>query len=245
VYLIFSEGIMTESTKENRKVKPRIILSLLVFLLYTPLILFISSGRLDWWMGWIYSILAVVLSISSRILMARKHPDLVEERASYREAEGAKEWDKKLVPWVAQIGPLITLIVAGLDKRFGWSPILPMWVPWVALGIAILGFLFSTWALVENRYFSSIVRIQNDRGHTVCDTGPYQYVRHPGYAGGLVWYLMTPMILSTLWAYIPTLMVVGLTVLRTSLEDQTLQAELAGYQEYTQRTRYRLVPGIW
>ncbi len=236
---------MAEQNSQTHKINPRMIVGVIIFLLYTPLVLFITSGQLDWWMAWVYSAVSVILLLSSRVLMARKHPDLVAERASYRDAEGVKEWDKKLVPLIAQVGPLIVLIVAGLDKRFGWSSPISLWVSLAAWGIAFLGFFISTWALVENQFFSSVVRIQTDRGHTVCNTGPYKYVRHPGYAGGLIWYVMTPLILGTLWAYVPTLFVILLTVLRTSLEDKTLQAELPGHQEYTRQTRYRLVPGIW
>lgn len=237
---------MTEQNSQTRsKINPRMIVGAVLFFLFTPLMLFITSGQLDWWMAWVYSILSVVLMLGSRVLMARKNPDLVAERASYREAEGIKEWDKKLVPLVAQVGPLIILIVAGLDKRFGWSLSIPLWVSLVALLIALLGYIFSIWALIENRFFSSVVRIQTERGHTVCNTGPYKFVRHPGYAGALIWYLMTPLILGSFWAYIPTLIVVALMVLRTSLEDKTLQAELPDYKAYTQQTHYRLVPGIW
>ena len=236
---------MTEQRTQNRIINPSVIMHVIVFLLYTPLVLFISSGQLDWWMAWVYSIVGVVLSLVSRVLMAHRHPDLVAERASYRDAEGVKEWDKKLVPLVAQVGPFLMLLVAGLDKRFGWSPQFALWVSLAAFGIAILGFAFSTWALMENRYFSSVVRIQTERAHTVCNSGPYQYVRHPGYVGGLIWYLMTPLILGSQWAYIPTIFVATLTVLRTSLEDKTLHAELPGYEEYAGQTRYRLIPGIW
>ena len=236
---------MTPQSTPDRKIQPRMLVGLVVFLLYTPLVLLISSGQLDWWMAWLYSLLSVVLSLGSRGLMARRYPDLVAERASYREADGVKAWDKKLVPLVAQVGPLIMLVVAGLDQRFGWSRPMALWISLVALAVAVLGFAFSTWAMIENRFFSSVVRIQTERGHTVCSSGPYQYVRHPGYTGGLTWYLMTPLILGSLWAYIPTLFVVVLTVLRTYLEDITLQAELPGYQAYTRQTRYRLVPGIW
>lgn len=236
---------MTDQNTQMQKFNPRLILSVIFFLLYTPLVLLITSGQLDWGMAWVYSILSVVLSFGSRLVMARKHPDLVAERASFQEAEGVKTWDKKLVPWVAQIGPFVVLLVAGLDKRFGWTPELHPWIALVALAFAILGFLFSTWALMENRYFSTVVRIQTERGHTVCKTGPYKYVRHPGYAGGLIWYLITPLILGTIWAYIPTIFVMALTILRTSLEDQTLRAELPGYEEYVRQTRYRLSPGIW
>jgi protein-S-isoprenylcysteine O-methyltransferase Ste14 len=236
---------MNESKSQNRKINPRMIAGVTVYLMYTPLVLFITSGQLDWWMAWVYSIISVALSLGSRVLMARKHPDLVAERASFRDAEGVKDWDRKLVPWVAQVGPFIMLVVAGLDKRFVWSPPIPLWVSLVALLVAVLGFALGTWALVENRFFSSVVRIQTDRGHTVCDTGPYKYIRHPGYTSGLIWYLMTPLILGSLWAYVPTVIEVGLMVLRTSLEDKTLQAELPGYKEYTHQTRYRLLPGIW
>jgi protein-S-isoprenylcysteine O-methyltransferase Ste14 len=234
---------MTEQAK--LKLDTKTVVSIIVYLLFVPLVLFLTSWRFDWVMGWVYAILGVVLSIASRVLMARKHPDLVAERASFRDAEGVKEWDKKLVPWVAQILPFVGLIVAGLDKRFGWSPELPLWSALIALGVGLLGFAFSTWALVENRFFSAVVRIQSERGHTVCDTGPYRYVRHPGYAGGLLWTIMTPLMLGTLWAYVPTAVMVILTVLRTALEDKTLQEELPGYKEYTQQTRYRLLPGIW
>jgi len=236
---------MTEETSPTRAVNPRMLVSMIVYLFYTPLVLFITSGQLDWWMAWVYTLLSVVLSLGSRVLMARRHPDLVAERASYRDAAGVKAWDRKLVPLVAQVGPFIMLVVAGLDERFGWSAPLGLWVVLSALAVAILGYAFSTWAILENRYFSSVVRIQTERGHTVCSSGPYRYIRHPGYAGGLIWYLMTPLILGSLWAYIPTLLVVALTVLRTYLEDTTLQAELPGYQEYTHKTRYRLLPGIW
>jgi protein-S-isoprenylcysteine O-methyltransferase Ste14 len=239
----FSEGIMTNQTA--LKLDAKIIIRIVIYLFFVPLVLFLASWQFDWVMGWVYAILGIVLSIGSRILMARRHPDLVAERASFQDAEGAKDWDKKLVPWVAQILPFVGLVVAGLDKRFGWTPELPLWSALVALGVGILGFAFSTWALVENRFFSSVVRIQTERGQTVCNTGPYHYVRHPGYAGGLLWTIVTPLILGTLWAFIPTIIMVSLTVLRTSLEDKTLQEELPGYQDYTRQTRYRLLPGIW
>jgi protein-S-isoprenylcysteine O-methyltransferase Ste14 len=234
---------MTNQT--SPKIDAKTVIRVLLYLLYVPLVLFLSAGRLDWGTAWAYAIIGVVSSIGGRMLMARKHPDLVAERASFRDAEGVKDWDKKIVPWIAQILPFVVLIVAGLDKRWELSPQLPFWVGLAAWVVAILGLVFSNWALLENRFFSSVVRIQTDRGHTVCDTGPYKYVRHPGYAGGLVWYLMTPLMLGTLWAYIPTVMLIGLTSLRTYLEDKTLQEELPGYKEYTRKTRYRLFPGVW
>lgn len=111
--------------------------------------------------------------------------------------------------------------------------------------VMVLGYAFSTWALIENKFFSGVVRIQKDRGHHVISTGPYRIIRHPGYAGALWIYLATPIFMDSLWAFIPTILLVGVTIIRTSLEDRTLQNELPGYKEFTDQTRYRLFPGIW
>jgi protein-S-isoprenylcysteine O-methyltransferase Ste14 len=108
-----------------------------------------------------------------------------------------------------------------------------------------LGYVLSSWALLENRFFSGVVRIQKDRGHQVVSTGPYGFVRHPGYAGALLAYLVTPVLLDSTWAFIPAVLMAGVVILRTALEDRTLQEELPGYKDYARKTRYRLLPGIW
>ena len=149
------------------------------------------------------------------------------------------------MPFTALIGPFISWIVAGLDQRFGWSPDLPDWIQIAALILIQLGSLLGTWAMVVNRYFSSQVRIQTDRGHTVVREGPYRIVRHPGYAGALLSWLAAPVFFSSLWVILPTVLVMIASLIRTALEDHTLREELPGYEEYTQQTKYRLVPGIW
>jgi protein-S-isoprenylcysteine O-methyltransferase Ste14 len=105
--------------------------------------------------------------------------------------------------------------------------------------------MLGSWAIIENRFFSGVVRIQTDRGHKVVDTGPYRLVRHPGYAGALLAYFLTPILLDSIWAFVPVIFITVALVVRCRLEDETLQAELAGYKEFTQKTRYRLIPGIW
>jgi protein-S-isoprenylcysteine O-methyltransferase Ste14 len=213
-----------------------------VFFIFIPLIV---SGDVRWIEAWVLAILSVVVSIVSRVLAARKNPDIIQERASFTDAAGIKSWDKKIVPLIAFVVPALVYVVFGLDHRLGWS--MPVSTLMKAIGFIsyIAGFLLSTWAMVENRFFSSVVRIQKERGHVVCDTGPYQWVRHPGYLGGLISWVGMPLFVGSLWGYIPVLLIIILYIIRTRLEDQTLQAELPGYQEFAQRTRFRLLPGIW
>ncbi|MCJ7533093.1 MAG: isoprenylcysteine carboxylmethyltransferase family protein [Anaerolineales bacterium] len=136
-------------------------------------------------------------------------------------------------------------LVAGLDVRFGWAR--EPSVAWHVVGAVALavGLGFTSWAMIANAYFSTAVRIQSDRGHTVCRSGPYRFVRHPGYVGFILQSLSVPFLLGSLWALVPGITAAVLMGIRTSLEDRTLQTELPGYQDYVQEVRHRLVPGIW
>ena len=134
---------------------------------------------------------------------------------------------------------------AGLDHRFGWSPVFPLWLIVLGFLLISLGYAFAAWALIENRFFSSVVRIQVDRGHVVCDSGPYRVVRHPGYAGNMLALLGIVLALNSMWTLIPATVALIIAVIRTVLEDQTLQDELPGYRDYARRVRYRLIPWIY
>jgi len=160
------------------------------------------------------------------------------------EKEDAKKWDKVLAP-VMGFGTVFILAVVGLDARFGWSGDVSIPVETAALVMILGGWMLGSYALIENRFFSGLVRIQTDRGHHVVSTGPYAWIRHPGYAGAVINYLATPVFLDALWAFTPALLVTILVIVRTYLEDETLQNELVGYREYTEQVRYRLLPGIW
>jgi protein-S-isoprenylcysteine O-methyltransferase Ste14 len=221
------------------------IVATFFFALFFTFIPVIVSGDFRWVEGWTLAIVSIVFSLLSRVLAAHKNPDIIQERAGFTDSQGIKPWDKKIVPLLAFIVPLLIYTIFGLDRRFGWSMPVPVLVRVVGLFVFLSGFFLSTWAMVENRFFSSVVRIQTERGHTVCDTGPYRWVRHPGYLGGLIGWVGIPIFLGSLWGYFPVLIEMALYVIRTRLEDQTLQAELPGYKEYTQHTRYRLLPGIW
>jgi protein-S-isoprenylcysteine O-methyltransferase Ste14 len=223
----------------------KLILRAIIFLTLPPALLFISAWRLDWWMAWVYLGLVIVSSVFSRIMMARKYPDLVEERAHALEKDNTKPWDKILARLVAFLGPTVILVVAGLNVRFGWPPQISINLQLAAFMVVILAYLLAHWAIMSNKFFSATVRIQTERGHTVVTGGPYQYVRHPGYTGGIVAHLATPLMLGSVWALIPGVLTAGLLVVRTALEDKVLQQELDGYQEYAQQVYYRLLPGIW
>ena len=207
--------------------------------------LFLSAGKLGWWEGWAY--IAVVLSdlLVNRTLLLLKYPDRIQERMDAAKKENVKPWDRVLVPLVAVILPLAAWIVAGLDERFGWSPDLPDGIQLIALAAVLAGILMLSRATFINRNFSSHVRIQSDRGHAVATSGPYRFIRHPGYAGEILSWLAVPVFFSSTWVGILTVLAVIAYVIRTALEDRTLQKELPGYREYAQSVRYRLIPGIW
>jgi protein-S-isoprenylcysteine O-methyltransferase Ste14 len=236
---------MADTSVNDRVVPVRAVLGFIGYLFLNPLILFISAGTAKWGIAWAYFTLSIFGMIASRVIANRRNPGLLAERARYRESDNVKAWDKALVPIAALFGPVAALIVAGLDMRYGWTDLIPLWGQLLGLLVGVFGFLIASWAMVENRFFSAVVRIQEDRDHTVCDTGPYRLIRHPGYAGGILFYLITPIVLNAMWAFIPMGISVAAIVIRTALEDKALQNELEGYQEYTWKTRYRLVPGIW
>ncbi len=210
-----------------------------------PALLFAAAGRLDWPAGWAYSAVILATIVGSRIAVARVHPDLLRERGRTAERRNAKGWDEVLMPLVALLGPILIMVVAGLDERFTWSGVASTAEIVAGLVVVALGGVFASWAMVENRYFSATVRIQDDRGHSVVSTGPYAIVRHPGYLGGLIAYLGTGLALGSYWALLPALLTLAGIAARTALEDRTLRAELPGYEEYASRVRYRLLPGVW
>jgi protein-S-isoprenylcysteine O-methyltransferase Ste14 len=135
-------------------------------------------------------------------------------------------------------------IVAGLDTRFQWSS-MGIGLQWIGFVLLILGYVLPQLALTNNPFASGVVRIQKDRGHTVSSGGPYKFVRHPMYLGSLLADFGIPLFFGSYWALIPGAIMAALFIYRTEREDQTLQEELPGYKEYSQKVRYRLVPGVW
>jgi protein-S-isoprenylcysteine O-methyltransferase Ste14 len=181
-------------------------------------------------------------TIATAFVILRRRPDLLAERLGPR--KGAKRWDTTImgVHGLLQLG---VYVVAGLDHRHGWSAALPAAVQAAALAVCSLGYALVVWATASNAFFSLIVRIQTERGHSVVTTGPYRHVRHPAYAGALLTIPSVPILLGSWWALLIGVGDAALMIVRTALEDLTLQAELPGYPEYVLQVRQRLVPGLW
>jgi protein-S-isoprenylcysteine O-methyltransferase Ste14 len=220
-------------------------LRLILVHLSIPLVLLACGGGIRWWQAWIFSVLFVAAGIGGRIWAEWRHPGLMAERTRSLNASDVKAWDKVLGPLMALTLSFPLVIVAGLDHRFGWSPIFPAGLNITGVFMVALGYVFAAWAFAENRFFSAMMRIQTDRGHVVCDSGPYRIVRHPGYAGNLLALPGIVLALNSAWTLIPVGVALVVAVIRTALEDRTLQEELPGYREYASRVRYRLFPGVY
>ena len=206
------------------------------------LLLFLAAGTVNWIAGWAMVIVMAGWVIGTAVVVIPRYPELLAERVGPK--KGAKAWDTALLGLYG-VAMMIMWIVAGLDLRYGWSSGISPLAQIVALLIVVAGYALVVWATGTNAFFSQVVRIQTERGHTVIRSGPYWVVRHPAYVGMILVVVGAPILLGSWWALIPGVISAVLMIVRTSLEDKTLQAELPGYREYAQRTRYRLLPGVW
>ncbi len=213
------------------------------FSLTTAASLFVTAGTFRWWNAWAFLGIGLLLVSTLAGIVFSKSPGLIEERMTA--GAKAKGWDKVLFPLLAVVLPFALNILAGFDRRFSWTKSLALPVTAAAAIVMLVGMMLTYRAMRSNPFFSSHVRIQKDRGHVLVTHGPYRYVRHPGYTGAILYNLGAPILLGShiaLWAGIANMLVF---VIRTVLEDRTLQDELEGYREYTTRVKYRLVPFVW
>jgi protein-S-isoprenylcysteine O-methyltransferase Ste14 len=200
-------------------------------------IIFASAGR--WDLPWVWAVLAV-LAVFYLALLALADQGMVRERV----APGPGNEDRLTSP----LGGILLIahwILAGLDVgRFQWSL-----VPWPLQAAGLAGYVAAMailfWAMRTNPFYSSVVRVQTDRGHQTVAIGPYRWVRHPGYAATLLGMLTGGIALGSWLAILPLLGFAALFIRRTLLEDRLLARELAGYAEYAGRVRYRLVMGVF
>ena len=199
-------------------------------------------GRLDWFRGWAFIGLLVVGPTISGLYMWRKNPELIMRRGQI--GKGTKTWDLVILGGFG-LTYLAIPIVAALDTRYHWSE-MTLWLWPIGAVLFVFFMVVITWAMAVNPYFEKTVRIQRDRNHQVIESGPYRIIRHPGYIATLLGFVLaTPLLLGSWWAFIPAILAMLCLILRTALEDRTLQKELSGYEAYTQKVRYRLLPGLW
>ena len=207
-------------------------------------VFYASAGRTDIPRSWLLFGVTFVHFVGSTLALARYDPELLVQRLTVRR-EGSKAWDEVLMRAGNLTGMLLVPAVAGLDVgRYRWSS-LGVYYALLGLVLMVASSILINWAMIENPHFEPTVRIQEDRGHRVVSSGPYGFVRHPGYLSGILWMSAVPLIVGSLYAFVPVALYGALMVLRTHLEDRTLHEELAGYPEYAERVRYRLLPGIW
>jgi protein-S-isoprenylcysteine O-methyltransferase Ste14 len=204
--------------------------------------IFALAGRLDYWQGWVYFVTSFILFLVFAVSFANKQ-DLIKERV--RPGPGVKWWDKFFFALYVPLSISVGLLAALDAGRLHWSPELPVIVYPLMWILTVTGYGIIYWAMWTNQFFSSRVRIQTDRGHYVITTGPYRFVRHPGYTGAIIIISASTVLLGSLYALIPAGITIILLIVRTELEDITLQKELPGYADYAQKIRYRLIPYIW
>lgn len=207
-------------------------------------ILFLSSGRLDWIMAWVYiGAFAIVLMVLA-IYQELSNPEMLVERSELKPREGIQTWDVIISAFI-RLSLLASYVIAGLDIRFGWKPEFTLAVQITAFVLGLLGVSLTAWAMAVNRYAVVYVRIQKERGHRVVTTWPYRFVRHPFYVGTIIFSLAVPVVLGSPWAFITGGLAALLFIVKTIAEDRMLCKNLEGYREYTERVRYRLLPGLW
>ncbi len=222
--------------------KTRLTLGSIAALGFFAALVFWPAGSIDWLQGWLYLGLVATTFLLNFVYLLRVNPEVIVYRM--RVGKGIKRWDKI---WSALFTPvfLAIYVVAGFDAvRFEWST-MPPWLWHLGLMLWVAGNLLFTWSMGVNPFFEKNVRIQTERGHRVIDTGPYRFVRHPGYIGFFGWSLSAPLLLGSWWAFLPALLSVVSIVIRTAMEDRTLHQELEGYREYASKVRYRLIPKVW
>ena len=216
----------------------RLFIRLAILELSLAAILCGSAGRLD--LPWFWALIGVHVVLMSAAIRGIE-PDLMRER--FRPAPGGED---RGLRWRVAPFFLAHFIVAGLDvERFGWSGPVPLVVHGTGLLFYVSGIALAIRALVVNRFFSPVVRIQEERGHRLITEGPYRFVRHPGYAGMLLSFLGSGLVLGSWWSLLPLIPVVVLILRRTILEDRYLRKHLEGYVGYAERVQFRLLPGVW
>lgn len=230
--------IMNNNQLPQKKLIKNILTRIVLFIALMLVIFFLSAGTIDYWEAWIYLAVIVVFMFPFLIYFIKNDPNLLERRMRTKE----KETEQKLIVKLLFLCVLFTFMLPGFDKRFEWSNV-SIEVVIVSDIIVLLGYVMIFLAMKKNGYASRIIEV--DEGQKVISSGPYAMVRHPMYLGELLMLLFAPLALGSYWAIVPALFIIPILVARIRNEEKVLERELKGYREYTQKIRFRLIPGIW
>jgi len=232
------------ATEKNKFTAGRMIVTAIYLLIFPALILFLS-GDWIWIEGWIFNIWFIALCATTIIYLYRNDPALLAER--YKQPGTANQigWDKYVVVGLV-LGFILWIVLMPLDaKRYGWSADFPLWLKIIGgIGLLLSSFLFYR-SYVDNTFVSPLVRIQAERKQQVISIGVYGLVRHPMYLGGILLFVGTPMLLSSIYGVLLGVLISFLLVVRIVGEERMLVKELEGYADYRKKVKYRIIPFIW
>lgn len=221
----------------------RLILQTFVWFGIMAAVLFLSAGTLHWLGAWVYTVVMVGLSLTMGVALARRDPGLMNERLSPPIQKNQPPADKILLS-ILLLAIFGWLALMGLDIRYGWSTV-PVWVQVVGAAVLLLSIWICYLTMLENSFAAPVVKIQDERGQQVITTGPYSYVRHPMYAGAILFFAGTALLLGSWWGVASVLFFAVLLAIRTFIEEGALRTGLRGYDDYAARVRYRLIPMVW
>jgi protein-S-isoprenylcysteine O-methyltransferase Ste14 len=223
---------------DKRKLTIAILWRLILAIPILGLIFFLPAGTLDYWQAWAYLGILLIPMTFMMIYFIKNDPALLERRMRMRE----QREEQGLLIRLISVFFLVTFLLPGFDKRFGWSDT-PVWLVILALALMLVGYVSFFFVLRENSYASRVIEVEE--GQKVISSGPYALVRHPMYTGVLLMYGISPLALGSLWGMLPMILLPVFFVARILNEEKVLREELEGYEAYTQKVKYRLVPGIW
>lgn len=226
--------------KEKKEIIKKTFKRMIFVLAAAIIIIFWLAGRLDYWQGWLYIGLYTLIGAVAFFFIPL---DVIKERMN---PKGSIKFEEKLF-FAGYVPATVSIIIIGaLDAgRFGWSPKFPAILYILFAFISVFAYVILIWSILTNLYFSSVVRIQKDRGQKVVETGPYAYIRHPGYTAGIINAVGMSLLLGSLYALIPAGIIILLFIFRIHFEEKLLKKELEGYKEYTKKVKYKLLPKIW
>ena len=221
----------------------RLVVQTFVWFGVMAAVLFLSAGTLHWAGAWVYTVVMVGLSLTMGVALARRDPGLMNERLSPPIQKNQPPADKILLS-ILLLAIFGWLALMGLDIRYGWSTV-PVWVQVVGAVVLLLSIWICYLTMLENSFAAPVVKIQDERGQQVITTGPYSYVRHPMYAGAILFFAGTALLLGSWWGMASVLFFAVLLAIRTFIEEGALRTGLRGYDDYAAKVRYRLIPMVW